>query len=43
MNANHQRRLLVTFRHIDNLQSEAERVLAGTGSAPPFAEYTQDI
>jgi GTP-binding protein EngB required for normal cell division/cell division septum initiation protein DivIVA len=42
MNDNHQRHLLVTFRHIDNLLSEAERVLATAGSASPFAEYTQD-
>jgi GTP-binding protein EngB required for normal cell division len=42
MNENHQRHLLVTFRHIDNLLSEAEHVLASAGSASPFAEYTQD-
>jgi GTP-binding protein EngB required for normal cell division len=42
MNDNHQRHLLVTFRHIDNLLSEAEHVLATAGSASPFAEYTQD-
>jgi|GEM_PF-162251 len=42
MNENHQRHLLVTFRHIDHLLSEAERVLASAGSASPFAEYTQD-
>ncbi len=42
MNENHHRHLLVTFRHIDNLLSEAERVLATAGSASPFAEYTQD-
>jgi len=42
MNDNHQRHLLVTFRHIDNLLSEAERVLATAGSASPFAECTQD-
>ncbi len=42
MNDNHQRHLLVTFRHIDNLLSEAEHVLATAGAASPFAEYTQD-
>ncbi len=42
MNDNHQRHLLVTFRHIDNLLSEAERVLVTAGSASPFAECTQD-
>jgi len=42
MNDNHQRHLLVSFRHIDNLLSEAEHILATAGSASPFAEYTQD-
>ena len=42
MNDNHQRHLLVTFRHIDNLLSEAEHLLSSAGSASPFAEYTQD-
>lgn len=42
MNDNHQRHLLVTFRHIDKLLSEAEHVLASAGGASPFAEYTQD-
>jgi len=42
MNENHQRHLLVTFRHIDNLLSEAERILATAGSASPFAEFAQD-
>ncbi len=42
MNANHQRHLLVTFRHIDNLLSEAEHTLADAGSASPFAEHAQD-
>jgi GTP-binding protein EngB required for normal cell division len=42
MNDNHHRHLLVTFRYIDNLLSEAEQVLATAGSASPFAQYTQD-
>jgi predicted DNA-binding protein (UPF0251 family) len=42
MNENHERSLLATFRHIDNLLSEAEHILAADGSASPFAEYTQD-
>jgi len=37
MNDNHQRHLLVTFRHIDSLLSEAEHLLAAAGSASPFA------
>ncbi|MGA2656232.1 MAG: hypothetical protein ABSH34_01815 [Verrucomicrobiota bacterium] len=42
MNENHQRHLLTTFRHIDNLLSEAKHILAAAGSTSPFAEYTQD-
>jgi GTP-binding protein EngB required for normal cell division len=42
MNDNHQRHLLVSFRQIDNLLSEAEHVLAAAGSASPFAQYAQD-
>ncbi len=42
VNDNHQRHLLVTLRHMDNLLSEAERVLTSAGSASPLAEYTQD-
>lgn len=42
MNANHQRHLLGTFRHLDNLLSAAEHTLAGAGPASPFAEHTQD-
>jgi GTP-binding protein EngB required for normal cell division len=42
MNENHERGLLATFRHIDNLLSEAEHILATAGSTSPFAEYTQD-
>jgi len=42
MNDNHQRHLLVSFRQIDNLLSEAEHVVATAGSASPFAQYTQD-
>ena len=42
MNENHQRHLLTSFRHIDNLLSEAEHILANAGSTSPFSEYTQD-
>ncbi|HXP61071.1 MAG TPA: dynamin family protein [Dongiaceae bacterium] len=42
MNENHERGLLATFRHIDNLLAEAEQILATAGSMSPFAEYTQD-
>ena len=42
MNENHERHLLTTFRHIDNLLAEAEHILATAGSNSPFAEYTQD-
>ncbi len=42
MNENHERSLLTTFRHINNLLSEAEHILATGGSTSPFAEYTQD-
>ena len=42
MNKNHERHLLTSFRHIDNLLSEAEHILANAGSRSPFAEYTQD-
>ena len=42
MNENHARHLLTTFRHIDNLLSEAEHIMATAGGGSPFAEYTQD-
>ncbi len=42
MNENQQRHLLVTFQHMDNLLSEAERIMATAGSASPFQEYWQD-
>ena len=42
MNENHQRHLLSTFQYVDNLLSEAERLMASTGSASPFQEYSQD-
>ncbi|HVU07951.1 MAG TPA: hypothetical protein VHG89_05345 [Verrucomicrobiae bacterium] len=42
MNENHQRHLLVTFRHIDKLLSETESILNSTGSPSPFQEYLQD-
>ena len=42
MNENHQRHLLVTFQHVDNLLSEAERILISAGSPSPFQEYSQD-
>jgi hypothetical protein len=38
MNENQQRHLLVSFRHIDNLLSEAEHILANAGLTSPFAE-----
>lgn len=42
MNYNHQRHLVVTFRYIDNLLTEAGHILAAADSASPFAEYSQD-
>jgi hypothetical protein len=42
MNENHQRHLLSTFQHVDNLLSEAERILISAGSPSPFQEYEQD-
>jgi GTP-binding protein EngB required for normal cell division len=42
MNENHQRHLLSTFQHVDNLLSEAERIMASADSASPFQEYSQD-
>ena len=42
MNENHARHLVSTFRHMDNLLSEAEQILATADSKSPFAEYTQD-
>jgi GTP-binding protein EngB required for normal cell division len=42
MNDNHARHLLVTFRYIENLLSEAEHLLATAGSSSPLAEHTQD-
>jgi GTP-binding protein EngB required for normal cell division len=42
MNDNHQRHLLSTFQHVDNLLSEAERIMTSAGSASPFQEYSQD-
>jgi len=42
MNENHQRHLLSTFQYVDNLLSEAERIMASAGSASPFQEYSQD-
>ncbi len=42
MNDNHQRHLLATFQYVDNLLSEAERLMASAGSASPFQEYSQD-
>ena len=40
MNDNHQRRLLATFQHVDNLLAEVEQILAGSPS--PFQEYAPD-
>ena len=42
MNENHHRHLLSTFQYVDNLLSEAERIMASAGSASPFQEYSQD-
>lgn len=42
MNQNHQRHLLSTFQHVDNLLSEAEHILISAGSPSPFQEYSQD-
>jgi GTPase Era involved in 16S rRNA processing len=42
LNENHQRHLLSTFQYVDNLLSEAERIMASAGSASPFQEYSQD-
>lgn len=42
MNENHQRHLRATFQHVDNLLSEAERILISADSASPFQEYSQD-
>lgn len=42
MNKNHQRHLLSTFQYVDNLLSEAERLMACAGSVSPFQEYSQD-
>jgi GTP-binding protein EngB required for normal cell division len=42
MNENHQRHLLATFQHVDNLLSEADHILASAGSPSPFQEYSQD-
>ena len=42
MNENHQRHLLSTFRYVDNLLSDAERIMAAAGSASPFQQYSQD-
>lgn len=40
MTHNHQRHLLATFQHVDNLLTETERIL--TGSPSPFQEYVPD-
>jgi len=42
MNENHQRRLLITFQHVDRLLSEAERIMNSETSESPFPEYSQD-
>ena len=42
MNENHQRHLLSTFQYVDNLLSEAERILISSGSPSPFQEYSPD-
>jgi hypothetical protein len=40
MTDNHQRHLVVTFQHVDNLLAEVEQILAGSSS--PFQEYAPD-
>jgi hypothetical protein len=42
MNQNQQRHLLATFQYVDNLLSEAERIMASAGSPSPFQEFSQD-
>jgi hypothetical protein len=42
MNENHQRRLVGTFGHIDNLLGEARHILVAADATSPFAKYTQD-
>jgi len=42
MNENHQRRLVVTFGHVDNLLGEAGHILVAADSSSPFVQYTQD-
>jgi len=42
MNENQQRHLVVTFRYVDELLSDAEQIMASAGSASPFQKYSQD-
>ena len=42
MNENHERHLLTMFRHIDNLLSEAEHILASGEASALFVEYVED-
>ena len=42
MNDNHQRHLLVTFQHIDDLLSEGEHILDDVNSPSPFQQYAAD-
>lgn len=42
MNDNHQRRLLASFRRIDDLLGEAGHILDAAGSSSLFTEYTRD-
>lgn len=42
MNENHQRRLVATFRHIDDVLGEAGHILVAADASSPFAQYTQD-
>jgi GTP-binding protein EngB required for normal cell division len=42
MNENHQRRLVATFRYIDNVLGETGYILAAADASSPFAQYTQD-
>jgi GTP-binding protein EngB required for normal cell division len=42
LNENHQRRLRITFQHIDKLLSESEHAMADAGSPSPFPEHIDD-
>lgn len=42
MNENHKRHLWVTFRHVDELLSDAARLLSGADAGSPFAKHAAD-